>query len=79
LTTVTIFWECIKSDVTDGFFHWVLEDIGQLIKENEKSMFDESLNPIEILFTQQFFCKNYRIWNTLRMVIIILDEKNNIG
>jgi len=57
IATVTIFWECNKSDITDGFFHWVLDDIGQIIKDKEKSIFDESLNPIEIMLTQQFFCK----------------------
>lgn len=58
IATVTVFWKCKKSDITDGFFHWVLNDIGEIIKEKEMTIFDGSLNPIEIMFTQQFFCNN---------------------
>ena len=57
IATVTIFWECERKDISDGFFHWVLDDIGQVIKEKENKLFDISLDNIEIMLTQQFFCK----------------------
>ena len=52
-----IFWNCKKSEITDGFFHWVMDDIGELIKENEKNLFDSELKNIELIMSQQFFCE----------------------
>ena len=44
-----IFWNCKKSEITDGFFHWVMDDIGELIKENEKNLFDSELKNTELI------------------------------
>lgn len=57
IASVSVFWNCDENDITDGFFHWVLDDIGDLIKANENTLFDSQLNKIEIMFTQQFYCK----------------------
>ena len=57
IATVTVFWECTKTDITDDFFHGVLDDIGEIIQGRDDLVFDESLNPIKIMLTQQYFCK----------------------
>lgn len=57
IASTVIFWNCKKSGITDGFIHWVMDDIGELIKENEKNLFDSELKNIELIMSQQFFCE----------------------
>jgi len=39
--TITIFFDGIKALITDGFFHWVLDDLSDIIKGNEPHFFQE--------------------------------------
>lgn len=55
IASVSVFWECEKEKITDGFFHWIMNDIYEIIKCNENSLFDKSLNPLDMAMTQHFF------------------------
>lgn len=57
ICNVTILFVCEKKDITDGFWHWVLDDITELISNQEEMKFDKEMKKFETMFTQQFFVK----------------------
>lgn len=57
IANVTIFWQGTKTEVTDVFFHWVLDDIGEIIKNDEINLFDGNSLPFDLMMTNQYFVK----------------------
>ena len=47
----------IKMDLAVGDFDSVNNSEYELIKENEKNLFDSELKNIELIMSQQFFCE----------------------
>lgn len=64
IATVTVFWGCKEGHITDGFFHLVCNDIGELIKNDEKQLFDNSIpEDIEVMFTEHYYSNNEQLPN----------------
>ena len=62
IATVSVFWGCNEGRITDGFFHWVCNDIGELIKNDEKQLFDNSIpEDIEVMFTEHYYFEDGKI------------------
>ncbi len=55
---VTLFFQGTKSDVTDGLFHWMYDDICQSVKENSRQKFKRESKPLDQISTQTFIVKN---------------------
>ena len=55
IASIVIFWECNKDKVTDGLFHWVMDDVGEIIKNNECCLFDNSLQKFDSMMSQHYF------------------------
>lgn len=52
---VTLFIANSKHKLSDGKFHWLHDDIGNLIKEKESTYFREESASLSIFFTEIFF------------------------
>jgi hypothetical protein len=37
--TITLFYEGTVGSITDGYFHWILDDLSEIIRNNENKMF----------------------------------------
>jgi hypothetical protein len=55
---ITLFFEGSKSDITDGLFHWIYDDICELIQENIDLRFTRKSEPLDFVYTQTFIVKN---------------------
>lgn len=56
IAAVTVFWQCDKQQITDGIFHAVMEDIGEIIKNDANTLFDYKLSSVFKLMMSQHFC-----------------------
>lgn len=57
ICNVTIFYACEKKDITDSFFHWISDDICELISNQENTKYESGMNNFKTMFTQHFFGK----------------------
>ena len=57
ICSVIVFYECSKIEISDGFFHWINDDIIDLIKENESEYYSKDLNNFEFMMLQNYLCK----------------------
>ena len=57
IANVTVFWQGTKTKVTKSFFHEVLADIGEIIKNDEINLFDGNSLPFDLMMTNQYFVK----------------------
>jgi len=57
ICNVTIFYTCEKKDITDGFFHWISDDICELISKQENLKYESGMNNFKTMFTQHFIVK----------------------
>ena len=39
--TITLYYEGTKNSITDGFFHWILDDLSEIIRNNEDKNFSQ--------------------------------------
>jgi hypothetical protein len=39
--TITLFYEGTKESITKGFFHWILDDLSEIIQNNEDKMYPQ--------------------------------------
>jgi hypothetical protein len=51
----TLLLTCQKDDITDGYFHWILDDICDLIVLQENIKFPAGMLDFKTMFTQHFF------------------------
>jgi hypothetical protein len=51
---ITLLFEGQRTDITDGFFHWMYDDICDIVKSNEKMKYQESAKSLSYLLTQTF-------------------------
>lgn len=56
IAAVSVFWQCNKQRITDGVYHSVMEDIGEIIKNNAYRLFDYKLSSVFKLMMSQHFC-----------------------
>jgi len=49
---VCLFFEGEKADLTDGLFHWIYDDIGEIVKRKEGEYFDGNAEELEYMITQ---------------------------
>lgn len=49
---VCLFFEGRKVDLTDGLFHWIYDDIGDIVQERESEYFDIDSEELEYMITQ---------------------------
>lgn len=51
---IKLFFEGQQSDITDGLFHWLYDDICEIVKSNEVMMYPHKTMPLSFLLTQTF-------------------------
>ena len=57
IAAVSVFWQCDKQRITDGVFHSVMDDIGEIIKNDAHRLFDYKLsNAFKLMMSQHFYC-----------------------
>jgi hypothetical protein len=39
--TITLYYDGTKDSISDGFFHWIFNDLSEIIANNEEKMFQE--------------------------------------
>ena len=49
---VCLFFEGKKVELTDGFFHWIYDDIGDIVQEKESEYFNSGSEALEYMITQ---------------------------
>ena len=49
---VCLFFEGKKVELTDGFFHWIYDDIGDIVQEKESEYFNSDSEALEYMITQ---------------------------
>jgi len=49
---VCLFFEGEKADLTDGLFHWIYDDIGEIVKQKEGEYFVNNSEKLEYMVTQ---------------------------
>ena len=56
IAAVTVFWQCDKQHITDGVFHSVMDDIGEIIKNDADKLFDYKLSSdFKLMMSQHFY------------------------
>ena len=55
---VTLFFEGARTELTDGLFHWIYDDLCDIVKSNEAMKYQERGKPFSLLFTQTFLVDN---------------------
>ena len=51
---ITLFFEGQRADITDGLFHWMYDDICEIVKSNEEMKYQASARALSYLLTQTF-------------------------
>ena len=49
---VCLFFEGKKVELTDGFFHWIYDDIRDIVQEKENEYFNSDSEALEYMITQ---------------------------
>ena len=55
--SVTAFYACHKKEITSGKFHWIMDDVVELIQEVESERYEPSMSKFNVMMTQHFFVK----------------------
>lgn len=58
----TVFFESEKQNITDGFFHWIYDDLLYLVSTQENVKFETGTNDFNMMITQTFITRKLPVF-----------------